>query len=283
MGASGWPFWAATSDEAIDRALELADLQPGERFVDLGCGDGRVLVRAAAQRGARVHGVEADPRMAAQARHVLAAGNVDGDVVEADFAEVDIGGDVVFAYLSPATLQRLRARLGQLPDGTRVVTFGYAIPGWQPTRREGRSYLYRLPVQPSEVDRDRRGWATAGILVTARPHMPSLVAAALHHGGGDVHVDVTGDLTAEAVHTGADVAAPGDVVVVDVRLDPHPAGTTVAAVLSASGMGSLRYVAHVDDGEPGVWGIAESGLEEVDTALRAGSVAGLVARARYQR
>ena len=43
----GWPFWAGTSDERVDEALRLAGLRPGERLLDLGCGDGRVLLRAA--------------------------------------------------------------------------------------------------------------------------------------------------------------------------------------------------------------------------------------------
>jgi SAM-dependent methyltransferase len=127
--AIGWPFWAATTDERIDDALRLARLRPGERFLDLGCGDGRVLLRAAEDYGAEVTGVEVDPGLAAIARDVLATAGVEGTVLEEDFGSVSIDADVVFAFLSPATLQRLRPRLAALPPTSRVVTTGYPVPG----------------------------------------------------------------------------------------------------------------------------------------------------------
>src|SRR5207302_5004295 len=83
--AVGWPFWAGTSDERVDEALRLAGLRPGERLLDLGCGDGRVLLRAAEAYGATVIGVELDSGLAATARQRLAAAGVDGTVLEADF------------------------------------------------------------------------------------------------------------------------------------------------------------------------------------------------------
>ena len=81
----GWPFWAGTSDERVDEALRLAELRPGEGLLDLGCGDGRVLLRAAEAYGAKVRGVELDPGLAATARERLAAAGADGTVLEADF------------------------------------------------------------------------------------------------------------------------------------------------------------------------------------------------------
>src|SRR5687767_14701194 len=110
--AAGWPFWAATSDERIEQALDLAELQPGEHLIDLGCGDGRVLLRAAADRDAKVTGVELDRELASRARALLDALDVGAEVIEADFTTVDLADvDVVFAYLSPATLQRLESHL----------------------------------------------------------------------------------------------------------------------------------------------------------------------------
>src|SRR3954471_3190538 len=104
--APGWPFWAATSDERIDRAFDLARLEPGEHLIDLGCGDGRVLLRAAVLREAKVTGVELDGALAASARQLLADHHAAGDVLETDFSSGDVpleDADVVFAYLSPAT------------------------------------------------------------------------------------------------------------------------------------------------------------------------------------
>lgn len=281
----GWPFWAATTDERIDRAFDLAGLQPGEHLVDLGCGDGRVLLRAAVLRDARVTGVELDPELAATARRLLVDHEAEGEVLEADFADVALDdADVVFAYLSPATLQRLRPRLAGLHAGARIVTTGYAVPGWEPVEAGGRCYLYRVPVEASDIDRGRRGWDGGGVLVSLRPDAPSLVAVKLHHPGGAVEVTTGGgvDHEALAVRAGADHAAPGDEVIVDLRFGPQPAGTLLAATLDAgAAVGApFQVFAAVDEGEPGVWGLSVEGCDAIGTALGRGDVAAVLADAR---
>lgn len=282
---AGWPFWAATSDERIERAFDLAALSEGDHLVDLGCGDGRVLLRAAVLRGARVTGVELDPQLAATAQQLLADHDAAGEVLEADFSEVALDDvDVVFAYLSPATLQRLRPRLAALRPGARIITTGYAVPGWEPVEAGGRCYLYRVPVAECDVDRRRRGWDGGGVLVSLRPDAPSLVAVKLHHPGGPVDVRVaSGAVEGQlAVRAGADVAEPGDEVVVDLRFGPEAAGTLLAAALDAGdAMGApFQVFAAVDEGEPGVWGLSTEGCDAVGRALGQGKVASVLADAR---
>lgn len=282
---AGWPFWAATSDERIERAFDLAGLADGEHLVDLGCGDGRVLLRAAVLRGARVTGVELDPALAATARQLLADHDARGEVLEGDFAEAPLDdADVVFAYLSPAILQRLRPRLGALRPGARIVTTGYAIPGWDPVELGGRCYLYRVPVVASDVDRSRRGWDGGGVLVSQRPDSPSLVAVKLHHPGGpvDVRVAAGADAGRLSVRAGADAADPGDEVVVDLRFEAAPAGTLLAAVLDAGpSVGApFQVFAAVHDGDPGVWGLSPEGCDAVGNALARGEVGAVLADAR---
>jgi SAM-dependent methyltransferase len=283
---AGWPFWAATSDERIDFAFDLAELRAGEHLVDLGCGDGRVLLRAGALRGARVTGIELDSALAASARTLLTEHAVAGEVVEADFADAPLGDvDVVFAYLSPATLQRLRPKLDDgLPDGARVVTTGYAVPGWVPDEAGNRCYLYRRPFAPTDVDRTKRGWDGAGVLVSVRPDAPSLVAVKLHAEGGQLRVRVADGALAQAmaVRAGADETAPGDEVVVDLRLDPRPEATVLAGSLEAVGASAppFQVFAVVDHGEPGVWGLSAAGCDSVGTALANGDVASVLEDAR---
>ena len=278
----GWPFWAATGDQRIDAALDLAGLAGGEHLVDLGCGDGRVLVRAA-RRGARVTGVELDPELALRARRFLRDEQVDGTVVEGDFADLPLHRvDVVFAFLSPATLQRLRPRLtAELREGARIVTAGYAVPGWEADDAADRCYLYRRPVTAAPVERAARGWSGGGVLVAARPDAPSLVAVKLHHPGGPVAVRVTSaDAAPLRILAGADRAEPGDEVVVDLRIEPLPAGAVLAAVLDAGAGGGPFQVFAVADDRPGVWGLSVQGCEAVRSALGRGEVASVLASAR---
>ncbi|HVF32874.1 MAG TPA: class I SAM-dependent methyltransferase [Acidimicrobiales bacterium] len=284
---AGWPFWTATSDERIERAFDLARLEAGEHLLDLGCGDGRVLLRAGHGRGARVTGVELDPELAETARRQLRDHEVDGRVVDGDFGAVDLDDvDVVFAYLSPATLQRLAPRLAaELAPGARVVTTGYGVPGWEPAEVAGRCFLYRVPVEETPIDRARRGWPGGGVLVALRPEAPSLVAVKVHHPGGRVAVRVAGDDPDRPprlhLRAGADEAEPGDEVVVDLRFDPQAAGTVVAAALDAAGIDAPFHVlAVVDDGEPGVWGLSVTGCDAVADAIARGDGATVLADAR---
>jgi ubiquinone/menaquinone biosynthesis C-methylase UbiE len=279
---AGWPFWAATSDARIDEALRLAGLRPGEHLVDLGCGDGRVLLRAAEGYGARVSGVELDPGLAATARELLEVAGVDGTVVEADFESVPLEADVVFAFLSPATLQRLRPRLAALPANSRVVTTGYPVPGWLPNDLGERVFLYRLPPEEQPVDRSLRGWVSAGALVSVAPRAPALVAVKLQPAGGPLTISVAGAgldgwLTLRA---GADDVVAGESVVVDLRFEPAPEGTEASGTLTVDGLPPFRVFAVADPGEPGIWGLSESGCDLVADRMEQGDVTSVLDEAR---
>ena len=284
---AGWPFWAATSDERIELAFDLAELQPGEHLIDLGCGDGRVLLRAAAFREARVTGVELDHELAAKARQLLGEHDVrDASVVEADFTAVDLAdADVVFAYLSPATLQRLEAHLAaNLKPTARLVTTGYAVPGWEPDGRSERCYLYRPPMTERPVDRTRRGWDSAGVLVALPPDAQTLAGVKLHADGGPLGVRIAAGGLADvaALRTGSDHPSPGDEVVVDLRFEPRPAGTRIAGALELVGRDEAPFqvFAAVDEGPSGVWGLSATGCDAVGAAFASGDLSATLAEAR---
>lgn len=280
--AAGWPFWAATTDTRIDEALRLSGLRAGERFVDLGCGDGRVLVRAAAC-GAVVAGVELDPDLAEQARVALAVNGLDGEVMEADFDDVPVAAEVVFAFLSPATLQRLRPRFEALAPGSRVVTTGYAVPGWVPDDVGDRCFVYRIPPNAAVADPETRGWISDGALVSLPPDAPSLVAVRLAHPGGAVALSVDSGGLGQmlTVRAGADRARPGDQVTVDLRFDPAPAGTSAAGTLLAEGVPTPFCVfAVADPGETGIWGLSAAGCRRVADLMDAGDLGPFLVDAR---
>ena len=283
--SAGWPFWAATTDARIDDALALAGLQPGERFVDLGSGDGRVLVRAAEGFGAQVAGVELDPRLAEVARDVLLASGIDGEIIEGDFDNVALDADVVFAFLSPATLQRLRPRFDALAPGTRVVTTGYPVPGWVPHNVGDRTYLYRIPAEVGEHDRRERGWISDGALISTPVDAPSLVAARCTHPGGPVSVHIHGDELEGwlALRSGADHAEPGDRITFDLRFEPRPAGTLAAGTLHAPGIEQPFVVfALADEGDSGIWGLSDAGCRHVAQLMEQGNLASFLDEARGQ-
>jgi precorrin-6B methylase 2 len=142
--------WARTSREKVDRMLRLADVQPGETVVDLGAGDGRIVIRAARRFGACAIGVEVDPlRWLIASLAIRALGLRErARVVRGNMFAYDISeADVVTLYLLQGTNQRLKPHLAQgLRPGARVVSHAFPVEGWAPLAvdRQQRLYLYQI-------------------------------------------------------------------------------------------------------------------------------------------
>lgn len=140
--------WSPTPLRVVQRALELAEVKPGERLYDLGAGDGRVVLLAARRFALRAVGVEVDPLKAAliKARALLKGASGKVRVERSNFFEVDLRqADIVFFYLSPAAASRLRGKFEkELPPHGRVVSYRRPIEGWQAWREEGGLYVYRM-------------------------------------------------------------------------------------------------------------------------------------------
>lgn len=133
------------------RMLELSGLRPGETLYDMGSGDGRVLIMAAADFEAHCVGVEVDPgRNWIAARRVRSAGVGDDiELVRADFFDVDVSeADVVTLYLRQPTNDRLEEKLArELRPGARVVSNTYTLPTLPliAADRKLRVYVYEVP------------------------------------------------------------------------------------------------------------------------------------------
>jgi cyclopropane fatty-acyl-phospholipid synthase-like methyltransferase len=148
--------YVASPVRVVDIMLDLARIKPGETVLDLGSGDGRILIAAVEKYKAKAIGVEISPKLVAEANiRIQRAGLADqvkivqGDVRQADLARAD----VVTMYLATETNEELRPRLEkQLKPGSRVVSHDYAVPGWKPAKVEkvnGKQthviYLYEMP------------------------------------------------------------------------------------------------------------------------------------------
>ena len=124
--------WVPTTRPLAEKMLDLAAVTPRDYVIDLGSGDGRMVI-AAAKRGARALGVEYEPQMVALARKGAAEAEVAerATFVQGDMFEADISQATVLAlFLLPANLNRLAPKFLDLPAGTRVVTNSYRIDGW---------------------------------------------------------------------------------------------------------------------------------------------------------
>lgn len=129
-------IWVPTPEAILDRMLAMAQVKPADLVVDLGAGDGRMVIAAARKYGARGLGIEYDPALIAAGRKAArTAGLRDGQVVmqRADLFTADIrDATVVMLYLLPAMNKQLRTKLLNLRPGTRIVAHQFGIPDWEP-------------------------------------------------------------------------------------------------------------------------------------------------------
>lgn len=148
--------YATTPQVVVDAMLDLAQVASDDVVYDLGCGDGRIVIAAAAGRGARGVGIDSDPERIAEAEALARREGVAdrvtfilGDLFESNFHDAT----VVMLYLQPRPNLRLRPRLlSELRPGTRIVSHSYDMGDWMPdeVRRVAgrRIYLWTIPARP---------------------------------------------------------------------------------------------------------------------------------------
>ncbi|MEM2092795.1 MAG: class I SAM-dependent methyltransferase [Candidatus Bathyarchaeia archaeon] len=131
------PF-VPTPPTVIRHMLTLAELKPGEVFFDLGAGDGRTVIMAAKEFGARAVGIELREDLAKKALSTIFEEGIQDRVtiINANMFNVDISSaDVVFLYLTTSANDKLRPKLeSELKQGARVVSHDYEIVGWRPLK-----------------------------------------------------------------------------------------------------------------------------------------------------
>lgn len=131
------PF-VATPLPVVKQMLTLSDIKPGEILYDLGCGDGRVVIMAAQDFGARGIGVEMREDLAKQALGKVSELGLEGRVkiVHGDMFKLDLSqADVITLYLTTSANDKVKPKLeSELKTGTRVVSHDYEILGWRPVK-----------------------------------------------------------------------------------------------------------------------------------------------------
>jgi predicted RNA methylase len=147
--------------QVIRQMLVLAELKPREVFFDLGAGDGRTVIMAAKDFGARAVGVELREDLVKKALSTIYENGLQDRVtiVNGDMFNVDLtSADVVFLYLTTSANEKVKPKLeAELKQGVRVVSHDYEIVGWKPLKVENfcenqtlgypshTIYLYKKP------------------------------------------------------------------------------------------------------------------------------------------
>ncbi len=147
-----------TPPERARELLELAGLAEGELLVDLGCGEGNVIITAAEEFGARAVGIEIDPALVERARRrVKELGLEQVQVIQGDLFSPrfwrHLGGsaefavaeaDVVAIYLNFEAHRLLKPMLErELKEGARVASYEFFVYGWKPVREKPMMFVFR--------------------------------------------------------------------------------------------------------------------------------------------
>ena len=126
--------------QVIRQMLILAQLKPREVFFDLGAGDGRAVIMAAKDFGARAVGVELREDLVKKALSTVYETGLQDRVtiVNGDMFNVDLtSADVIFLYLTTSANEKVKPKLEtELKPGVRVVSHDYEIVGWKPVKVE---------------------------------------------------------------------------------------------------------------------------------------------------
>jgi ribosomal protein L11 methylase PrmA len=143
-----------TSQLVVDEILRSVSIGADDVVYDLGCGDGRFVITAAKNYGARGVGIDLDPARIRESKENADVAGVSsrvafrqGDLFEADIREAT----VVILYLLPDLNQKLRPKLqAELKPGTRVVSHYFDMGSEWPAEKvleiQGRKvYLWTIP------------------------------------------------------------------------------------------------------------------------------------------
>jgi SAM-dependent methyltransferase len=128
------PFITSPDNVTLEM-LRLAQVGPGDHVLDLGSGDGRIVILAAKKFGATGLGVEIDPRLVeVSKRNARDAGVADRvDFVQQDLFDTELGkATVITMYLLPEVNMQLRPKLLALKPGTRIVSHDWDLGDWKP-------------------------------------------------------------------------------------------------------------------------------------------------------
>jgi hypothetical protein len=142
--------WLPMYRQDVARAIGLAKIKAGDKFFDLGAGDGRTLFAAAAA-GAISEGFEISllPYLITKIKILFSQDKNKTKIFFRDFWKINLGeADVIFVFLMPRIMEKLKEKMEkELKPGARIICYTWPMPGWTPaaiddTPGSPKSYLY---------------------------------------------------------------------------------------------------------------------------------------------
>jgi SAM-dependent methyltransferase len=216
FGASGQSVpdldvpYVTTPEHVVDTMLGLAQVRSSDFVLDLGSGDGRIVIRAAEKLGARGLGVEIDPKLVELSNeNARKTGVADrARFVQQDLFETNLGqASVITMYLLPDVNLKLRPALLKLKPGTRVVSHDWDMGDWEPDakvavevpdkkiglKKESTLMLWKVPAR---ID----GAWTAGRVLHLQLTQKYQMLSGIVRFRGQTYDQATGKMDGDRVH-----------------------------------------------------------------------------------
>ncbi|HTZ41777.1 MAG TPA: methyltransferase domain-containing protein [Candidatus Omnitrophota bacterium] len=140
----GAPF-QPSSDKALERIVKLAGIKKGQKMMDLGSGNGKIVIEFA-KKGIESHGFEINPLLVLWSRRRIRKLGLQkkafihlGDFMKQDFSEFNVITSFQISYIMPDLEKKLQR---ELKRGARVVSNTWKFPNWKPKRKLGDVRLY---------------------------------------------------------------------------------------------------------------------------------------------
>jgi protein-L-isoaspartate O-methyltransferase len=131
--------YVGTPEDAIPAMLSLAEVKADEKVIDLGSGDGRIVIAAARDFHAVALGVEARERLVRESRRRIRELGLSGRarIIHGDWENLSLKeADVLATFISSVTLEALKPKLErELRPGTRLVNFSFPVLGWEVAKK----------------------------------------------------------------------------------------------------------------------------------------------------
>jgi cyclopropane fatty-acyl-phospholipid synthase-like methyltransferase len=142
----GAPY-APLGDEKIETMMKLLTINKGQKAVDLGAGDGRLVIELA-KRGIEAHGYEINPVLALWGKWNIRKAGLSGKASMhlGDFWKVDLSKfDIVTIYLTSHIMRQVEKKITkESKTGTQVVVNYFKLPTFKPIKENGKIYLYKI-------------------------------------------------------------------------------------------------------------------------------------------
>jgi 2-polyprenyl-3-methyl-5-hydroxy-6-metoxy-1,4-benzoquinol methylase len=139
--------YVPSSEDRLRVMMEIADVRPGIKTIDLGSGDGRIVM-AMARRGAIAHGVESDEGRVKLSREKIEKSGLGhrAFIHHQSFWDVTLHTyDIITVYGVTSIMERLGKKIrNEAKSGCRVISNAFSFPNWQHLIKEGEIYYYSI-------------------------------------------------------------------------------------------------------------------------------------------